>query len=179
MATPTTGTVQPQGKGGGVFPPFQTETFASQLLWLALTFGLLWWLMAKVVLPRIGAIMETRRDRIAHDLDEAERLRDQSLAAQQSYEKALAEAKGNAAKLAQETRDRLAREIEERKAEVEARMTAKLADAEARIGAVRDKAMGEVGGIATEAAEAVLARLVGSTGERGDVSAAVAAALKR
>jgi F-type H+-transporting ATPase subunit b len=180
MAT-TTGTVQDShgGKAGGAFPPFQSDTFASQLIWLALTFGVLWWLMAKVILPRIGAILETRRDRIANDLDEAERLRDHASAAHAAYEKALAEAKANASKLAQETHAALAREIDDKKESVEAEMARRLADAETRIAAVKEKAMAEVGGIAKETAEAIIARLVGPALGRTDLDAAVADALKR
>ena len=60
--------------GGGHeagFPPFDSSTFPSQLLWLAITFGLFYIFMNKVVVPRIGGILEHRRDRIAKDLDEA------------------------------------------------------------------------------------------------------------
>lgn len=161
------------------FPPFQTSTFASQLLWLAVTFGVLWWLMQNVVLPRIGGILETRRDRIANDLDEAERLRDSSASALAGYEKALADAKANGAKLALEARDAIAREVEAKKVEVEGRMAAKLADAEARITAVKDKAMAEVGGIAAATTEAIVTRLAGAGVPPADIAAAVAQAMKR
>lgn len=52
----------------GTFPPFDGETYASQILWLAITFGLLYWIMSKVALPRLSGILEDRRDRIAGDL---------------------------------------------------------------------------------------------------------------
>ena len=82
----------------GVFPPFDQTTFASQLLWLAITFGLFYLLMSKVVIPRIGGILETRHDRIAQDLDEASRLKAEADAAIAAYETdlAAARAKGNA-----------------------------------------------------------------------------------
>src|SRR5690606_23669808 len=61
--------------GSGVFPPFDPSTYASQLVWLAVTFGALYLLMSKIALPRIGEILEVRRDRIESDLAEADRLR--------------------------------------------------------------------------------------------------------
>ncbi len=67
--------------GSGVFPPFDSTHFASQLLWLAITFGLFYLLMSKVIIPRIGGILETRHDRIAQDLDEASRLKGEADAA--------------------------------------------------------------------------------------------------
>ena len=64
--------------GSGVFPPFDPATFPSQLLWLAITFAALYFLMSRVALPRIGSILETRRTRIEGDLKEAERLRQET-----------------------------------------------------------------------------------------------------
>ncbi len=72
-----------------VFPPFDATTFASQLLWLAITFGVLYYLMARVAVPRIAGIIEDRRDRIASDLDMADRLKTDSEEALAAYEKAL------------------------------------------------------------------------------------------
>ena len=72
------GTVQETPGEHKTFPPFDATTFASQLLWFAITFALLYYLMAKVALPRIGSILEGRRDRIAADLDQAERLKGES-----------------------------------------------------------------------------------------------------
>jgi F-type H+-transporting ATPase subunit b len=61
----------PRGEQSGVSRPSTRRPIASQLLWLAITFGLFYLFMSKVVLPRIGGVLEVRRDRIAQDLDEA------------------------------------------------------------------------------------------------------------
>src|SRR6478752_5809114 len=78
--------------GGGVFPPFDSTHFSSQLLWLVITFGLFYLLMKKVIVPRVGGILEHRHDRIAQDLDEAARLKAEADAAVETYEKELAAA---------------------------------------------------------------------------------------
>lgn len=177
MATPTTtstGTPPPQ-----VFPPFDTAKYGSQILWLAIAFGLLYLLVLKVLVPRIGGILETRRDRIVNDLDEAHRLRDETEGARQGFEKALADARAKAGKLAQETRDELTAEVDAKKAKAEEALAAKLALAEERIEAVKSKAMAEVGGIARETAEAIVIRLAGSAVGKSDVADAVADVLKR
>ena len=75
------------------FPPFDSSTFASQLLWLAISFGLFYWLLSTKVLPRISGILEARADRIARDLAEAQRLKAESDAAGAAYEAALAAAR--------------------------------------------------------------------------------------
>ena len=96
------------GAEGGAFPPFDSSTYPSQLLWLAITFGLFYVLMSKVVLPRVGGILEARHDKIGRDLEEANRLKADSEAAGAAYEKSLAEARKKAQSIASETRAALA-----------------------------------------------------------------------
>ena len=69
------------------FPPFQAQHFPSQLIWLTLTFILLYALMSKVALPRIGAILADRSRRISDDLAAAQRFKEQSEAANAVYQK--------------------------------------------------------------------------------------------
>jgi F-type H+-transporting ATPase subunit b len=177
MATPTTGTEVPQGPGP--FPPFQKETFASQLFWLALAFVLLYVLMAKVALPRVGSILQARRDQIARDLAEAQRFRDESEAALAAYEKALADARGRAQTIAAETRDQLMREAETRRKALEAELNAQLAEAESTIAAAKTAAMQNVRDVAMDSAAAIVERLIGTVPSPSSVAQAVERALKR
>ena len=71
----------PASEHGGGFPPFESHTFLSQLIWLALAFGLLYYLMDKVALPRIQAILHDRATRLSSDLDEAQRMKSEAEAA--------------------------------------------------------------------------------------------------
>jgi F-type H+-transporting ATPase subunit b len=174
-------TEQPHGgsaHGGGGFPPFQPDTFGSQLLWLALTFGALYLLMSRIALPRIGSILEERRDRIESDLSEANKLKGQTEAAIASYEKALADARARAQAIAGETRDQLQAESDASRRQLEAALGQRLAAAEAQIAATKATAMANVEGIATEAAAGIVERLVGAAPASGAVKDAVAAALK-
>src|SRR3974390_416110 len=79
--------------GGVKFPPFQTETFAPQLIWLAITFVTLYVMLSRVVLPRIAGVIEGRQARIRRDLEQAERLKTETDQAIASYEAALADAR--------------------------------------------------------------------------------------
>ena len=169
----------PSGARKDPFPPFQKETFASQLVWLAITFVALYLLMAKVALPRIGSIFEQRRDRIAEDLAEAQRLKERSEAALATYEKSLAEARNRAQTIASETRDRLNAQGEESRKALEGKLNEKLAEAETAIAATKTAAMTNVRGIAVEAAAAIVERLIGSVPAKRSVEAAVADTLKR
>src|SRR3974390_724053 len=111
MAETTAHTEAPAGHTK--FPPFESEHFPSQLVWLALSFVLLYVLMSRIALPRIGDIMAERSKVISEDLAAAEQLKERSNAAQVAYEKALADARGRAQTIAGATRDQQARETEE------------------------------------------------------------------
>jgi F-type H+-transporting ATPase subunit b len=155
-----TGTLVETATEHKVFPPFDSTTFPSQLLWFALAFALLYYLMAKVALPRIAGILEDRRDRIASDLDLAERLKQESEAALAGYEKSLAEARTRANAIAEGARDGARQAAAAKRAAVEANLAAKLEAAEKRIGEIKSKALADVGEIAGETTEALVKALV-------------------
>ena len=157
-------------------PRLTPDSFGSQLLWLAIAFGLLWLFMARVGAPRVGAILAERRGRIEGDLKEAERFRNEATAAEQTYDKALADARRSAAKLADEARQTMAADFARKKEAEEAKLAQHLVAAEQRIAAVRDKALGEVGAIATDCAEAIVAKLTGAP-TRDEIGQAVAGAM--
>src|SRR5215218_10779848 len=105
MATTNSHTEVPGGHKAA-FPPFARETFASQLFWLVLCFLLLYLVVSRLALPRVGSILEARRSRIAADFAEATRLKDQTDTALADYEKSLAAARARAQGIAAETRER-------------------------------------------------------------------------
>ncbi|ODS91520.1 MAG: hypothetical protein BGO83_16740 [Devosia sp. 66-14] len=160
-----------------MFPPFDPASFGGQLLWLAITFAALYFLMSRVALPRIGSILETRRTRIEGDLKEAERLRQETEKAAAAYEAALAEARKNAHGIAEETRAGIKADIDGRRADVEAGLSKRVAAAEARIQADKDAALANVGSIAAETAQVLVAKISGSV-TAAEAKAAVAAASK-
>jgi len=174
----TTSTSHPAEGGHGGFPPFQSETFASQLFWLAIAFILLYVLMAKLALPRVGSIIDNRQKRIADDIAEASRLKDESDAAVAAYEKALADARGRAQVIANDMRERQAAEAEQRRHALESELNAKLAEAEKTIAATKQTAMSTVGGIAEDAARAIVERLTGKAPSEQAIAAAVSDVLK-
>ncbi len=161
------------------FPPFERETFPSQLFWLALCFIALYVMTARLVRPRVGGIIEERRKSIARDLAEADRSKGESEAALAAYEKALAEARTRAQTIANETRNRLQAEAESNRKALEEKLNARLAEAEGTIATTKKAAMANVRGIATEATAAIIARLTGVSAPEPAVTAAVDAVLKR
>ena len=146
----------------GPFPPFQKEHFASQLVWLVLSFVVLYALLWKLVLPRVASILVARRARIESDLAEAAKAKAESEAALAHYEKSLADARANAQAIAAKTHQELAARSEARRKELEAGLAAKLADAEKKIEATKTAAMKNVRGIAIDAAGAMVEGLNGT-----------------
>ena len=155
------------------FPPLDPSTFAPQLVWLAITFIALYIVMSRVALPRIGGVIEARRDRIASDLDQAEQLKKQTEEAIAAYEQALAEARGRALGLAQEAREKLNAEVEIERTEVENRIAAKVEEAEARIQTSKATAMANVNTIAAETAEAIIKQLTNAKVTKAELKTAV------
>lgn len=179
MAAETT-TAHTEAPGGhGVFPPFDRETFPSQLFWLAVCFVVLYLITARLVQPRVAGILDSRKNRIAGDLAEASRFRAESEQAMAAYEQALAEARTRAQTIASETRDRLQAEADRNRKSLEEQLNTRLAEAERTIAATKNAAMANVRGIATEAAAAIVTRLTGVTAPGSAVTAAVDAVLKR
>jgi len=177
MAEPTTAHSEVPAKENG-FPPFQSRHFPSQLLWLALTFILLYVLMARIALPRIGSIFAERSKRISEDLMAAQRSKEQSEAAGAAYEKALADARARAQSIANATRERQAAEAEETRKRLEGELHERLAAAEKSIGATRAAAMSNVSAIAGETASAIVERLIGKAPAPKDVTAALSDVIK-
>ena len=158
-----------------VFPPFDSTHYASQILWLALTFAAFYLFLSRVILPRIGGTIETRSNRIAADLDDAARMKqelDESLAA---YEQELADAKKKAGGIAQTAQDEAKAKADAEQAKISAELEKKLSEAEASIAAIKDKAMKEVGTIAEETATEIVKKIVGGTVDKASISAAVKA----
>lgn len=178
MATEThSHTEQPSGHKGA-FPPFNPQTFGSQLFWLVIAFVVLYVLMAKVALPRVGSIIENRQKHIADDLAAAAGLKAESDAAIAAYEKALADARARAQLIANETRDKQQADAEARRKTLEGELNVKLADAEKTIAATKLAAMTNVRAIAADATKAIVERLIGTAPADSAVDAAVSDALK-
>lgn len=166
------------GNGQGGFPPFDPSSFASQLLWLAITFIALYIIVSRLALPRVGGIIENRRNKIEGDLAEAQHMKDESDRQIAAYERELSEARARAQTIANETRDRLQAQTEATRKTLDAQLAAKLVEAEKTIAATRQAAMANVRGIATDTAAAIVQRLTGTAPDSAVIGNAVDQALK-
>src|SRR6202140_313096 len=138
------------GGHGGKFPPFDSSTFASQLVSLAIAFVALHLIVSRIALPRIGSVIDARQNVIEGDLAEAQKLKDASDAALKAYESELAAARSRAQAIGAETREKLNAAADAERKTLEERLAVKLAGAEKTIAATRETAMSNVRGIASE-----------------------------
>jgi F-type H+-transporting ATPase subunit b len=159
-------------------PQLNPLDWAPQLIWLVITFGVLYLLMKWVALPKIGSVIEMRQGRIAGDLEAADKLRRETQEAIAAYEQALAEAKARAHGIVQEARNKLKDEVAAERTALERDLSAKSAEAEAQIHQAKVSALKEVNAVASETAAEIVRRLIGIAPTKPEVSAAVAAARK-
>jgi F-type H+-transporting ATPase subunit b len=168
------GTVVPEEGHAKAFPPLDPTTFTPQLIWLALTFGVLYLLLKRVALPRVGEVIEERSARLRRDLEQAEKLKLDTERALTNYERALAEARSKAGALAQGVREKLTAEIEGERAKIEEEIARQLAAAERSIAETKATAFAGVGDIAAEVVGAIVARLTGKDVSKNEVRKALA-----
>jgi F-type H+-transporting ATPase subunit b len=167
-----------EGGHGGGFPPFESSTYASQLVSLVIAFVALYLIVSRIALPRVGSVIDARQNAIEGDLAEAQKLKDASAAALKAYETELASARSRAQAISNETREKLNAASEAERKKLEDQLSVKLAQAEKTIAATRETAMSNVRGIAADAASAIVQRLTGVLPDGGAVNSAVDASLK-
>ncbi|HEX2018887.1 MAG TPA: F0F1 ATP synthase subunit B [Aurantimonas sp.] len=157
----------------GGFPPFETEYYPSQLLWLAITFGIFYFVLKKVILPRIAGILENRRDRIALDLEAADRMRTDADEAQAAYQQELEEARERAHKIALDAKESARADAESERSRTDAELDGKLEAAQGRIDEIKREALKDVGVIAEETTDAILREVARIEAPREEIAGAV------
>jgi F-type H+-transporting ATPase subunit b len=162
-----------EAEHGAGMPQLNAATYASQIFWLIVTFGALYWLLSRKALPRVTEILDTRQTRIASDLDSAASLRTEAEAAEQRHEQVVAEAHARAQQQIKELTERLSADAASRQSALDADLAHKLREAETRVRTARESALADVRGVAVEAAQAAVERLAGMRVARETVEAAL------
>jgi len=153
----------------GDYPP--------QLVWLVITFGLLLFVMARLVMPRVGAILEQREHHIQSDLDRAERLKTDADATLAAYHRSIAEARVKAQADLREAQAAMAADAAARDAALTQQLAQRTKAAEDSIATAKTRALTDLRGVGTEVARSVLAKVGGVDIPAPRVEAAIDAAL--
>jgi F-type H+-transporting ATPase subunit b len=154
-------------------PQLNPESFPSQLFWLAVTFVILYVLMAWIGLPRLANVIEARRRRREEDLARAAEMQAEAEAANQEFQRVMAEARAQAQAVLKETSDRLAAEAAERQRALAEALAEQIEEAERRIAATKQQALAEIRGIAVDVGGSVVEKLTGAAPDEARVAAAV------
>lgn len=158
-------------------PQFDPHFFATQLFWLFVTFVLLYVLLSRLSMPKIGAVLEERQRRIDDNLEKAAKLKAEAEAAIAAYEKALAESRAKAHDILKANADEISRQAESRARSLGERLASEIKAGEARINEAKGKALAEIEGLAVEVAQAAVRKLTGLESDAAQAAAAVAAAI--
>ncbi len=172
------GTALAAAENGGGLPQFDPSTFPPQLFWLAIIFVVFFLAMRGNALPKIGAALEARRQKIDDDLDKAAAHREEAEAVMAAYEKALAEAADQAHVIQREVLESLAAKAAERRSEVARRLAEETKAAEARILAAKEPVLANLDEVAADIVQQAAARLAGVKVTAADAKSAVKSAGK-
>lgn len=180
MATETTAADAAHGAGEAAkagMPQLDFSTFPNQIFWLLVTLVVIYFVLSRIALPRIGSVLADRKGTITNDLAAAEELKQKAVGAEKAYNDALISARAEAGKIVAAAKADIQKDLDKALAKADAEISAKSAESEKRIGEIRAGAMEAV----TEVAKDTAKELVAALGGKADVktiTAAVTAALK-
>ncbi|HER26676.1 MAG TPA: F0F1 ATP synthase subunit B' [Rhodospirillales bacterium] len=172
IATVLVGLSSPAQAAG--LPQLDISKFPPQIIWLVLTFTVLYLVMSRVALPRVSQVLEERQRRIEDYLGKAEDLQKEARAAAEAYEESLAEARAEAHRVMVDTISRIAEDSARQQARLSEHLDAQTRSAEQHIDQARDAAMASLDQVAGDVAQASTEKLIGETLNKKEVAAVVA-----
>ena len=159
-------------------PQLDFSTFPNQIFWLVVTILVIYLILSRVALPRIGAVLAERQGTITNDIAAAEDLKRQAAAAEDAYNKALADARAEAQAIAAEARAEIMAELADATAKADAQIAAKAAESAARIDEIRAGAQEAVEAVARDTAAEIVATLAPNAADEAGIAAAVTSRVK-
>ena len=172
MATETHEGTAAEGHGSAGLPQFDFQWWPGQIAWFLIIFFAVMAFMRFIAVPKVSGTIEAREGKIAGDIAEARRMKDEADLQAQAAAADAAQARAGAQKVAAEARAKAQAEIAARLAEEEAKLAATGAEAEARIAQARDAAMINVRAIGADTAKAIVEKLTGKTATAAELAAA-------
>ncbi len=173
MATESTGEAE---KAVGM-PQLDFSTWPNQIFWLLVTLVVIYLVLSRIALPRIGAVLAERKGTITNDLAAADELKLKAVQAEKAYNDALAAARAEAAKIVATAKADIQKDLDAAVAKADVEIAAKAAESEKTIGDIRAGAIDAITEVARVTAKELVAAL-GGTADAKTVTAAVAARLK-
>lgn len=169
---------QPVQEKKSDMPQLDITWFSSQIFWLIVTFAFLYLLLSRSVLPRIHTVMESRQNKITHDIDRAEQLRNEAEEARETYERALKDSRAKAQSLITESAALMEKSSNARHAELDKKLDKQLSDAEAGIAAAKSDALAKLAPVSKELTQHIVEKLTGQKLNEKEVATVVDGLIK-
>lgn len=163
--------------GGAAMPQLDPSTFSNQIFWLLVTLVVIYIVLSRIALPRIAAVLAERSGTITNDIAAAEELKQKASEAEAAYQKALADARAEAADIVAKTKADIQADLDAELAKADEQIAAKAAEGEAAIAEIRASALESVNEIAIETTTAIVSAMGGKADEKA-IAAAVAERVK-
>jgi len=164
--------------GGAIgMPQICADWMGNQIFWLLITLVVIYFVLSRIALPRIAAVLAERQGTITNDLAAAEDLKAKAVEAEEAYNKALADARGEAQTIVNQAKAEIKADLDKAIAKADAEIAAKTAEGEKKIAEIRANALESVKEVANDTTGEIVAALGGKADKR-TVTAAVTARMK-
>ena len=158
-------------------PQLDLTTFGNQIFWLLVTLVVIYFVLSRIALPRIAAVLAERQGTITNDLAAAEDLKAKAVEAEEVYNKALADARVEAQNIVTATKAEIKADLNDAIAKADAEISAKAAEGEKKIAEIRAGAMESVKEVAKDTTKEIVAAM-GGKADAKSVNAAITARMK-
>ena len=163
--------------GGAGMPQLDFSTFPNQIFWLVVTLIVIYFILSRVALPRIGAVLAERQGTITNDIAAAEELKQRAQEAEAAYDQALIDARAEANKIVADAKAEIQADLDVQMAKADAEIAAQTAESEKAIAEIQDGAADAVKAVAKDTAKEIVAAR-GGKADAKTITAAINAALK-
>ena len=157
----------------GGMPQLNPEFWISQIFWLTLTFGILYIILSKLILPKISDNLESRKSQILENIEAAEKQREDSESKLKEYEEIISKSKIEANSIFNQTKDKVTKDINAKREVLDKQIDKEIAEAEKEIQILRDGAPDKINKIAIEASSELIQKLIGAEVNNSSISAIV------
>ena len=157
----------------GGMPQLNPEFWVSQIFWLTLTFGILYVVLSRIILPKISSNLELRKSQIQENIEAAEKQREDSETKLKEYENIISRSKLNAKNILKETRDKTLKDINLKRENLEKQIDLEISKAENEIDALKKTSPEKINQIAIQTSSEILKNLIGAEINSSSISAIV------
>ena len=172
-----TETVEHGAEASAGMPQLDFSTFPNQIFWLIVTLVVIYFVLSRIALPRIGAVLAERSGTITNDIAAAEELKHKAVEAEAAYQQALADARAQASAIVAEAKADIQSELDAELKKADKKIAAKAAESEKAIAEIRDGSVKSVTEVAKDTAKELVA-VFGGNADAKTITAAVAARMK-